>query len=528
MIVVFTAVKPVVMSDDRAADQVNSEGDGVKQVHPESDFLLEEVVYVSGAEKRLTLKHDGLVLGSQDTGGSAKKNKDLCLTWRDVISAIKDTKSKSGRQLDSFTLYYINHQGNYTLEVKHVQITVREGEMDKWISAINEKCTKVTGRPKKAFVIINPIGGSKTALKTYHKKVAPVFELARIHTTVKVTERLKHAVELAENLDLSAYDAVVVVGGDGFYQEVLLGVTLRVQKDAEIDYNNPEAVFMKPKIPFGIIPAGTGNGMARYCNGTVDEVTTALNIIRGENHKAQVLTVHSCGKFVSVCGSFFGYGEFSDLMKRSDELRWMGRLRYPYSLVGMLFKKPRMFNCVIEYRKVDNDETPNLSHSSSEAGAQRSEWIVYTGNSGNVCGILCSTCEHSMNDRILNPFGSSIDLLIDFGTGRVNLLKTMFVFTAAKNASEPLSEKLDFISRITGFRIRLNSDATDDENLSAERVRDRELECLLDIDGEVVQVNKPDIDVRVRSEFVSLYGLKISGNSKDQKSNSSGPQLPND
>lgn len=50
--------------------------------------------------------------------------------------------------------------------------------------------------------------------------------------------------------------SIVVVGGDGFYHEVLLGLTLRTQKEAEIDYNNPDAIFVKPKIPFAIIPAG--------------------------------------------------------------------------------------------------------------------------------------------------------------------------------------------------------------------------------------------------------------------------------
>ncbi|CAG5122781.1 unnamed protein product, partial [Candidula unifasciata] len=261
-------------------DQVCHEGDHIQYEHPEGGFLLEDVVSVSGTEKRLTVRHDGLAFESQVTGASSKNNTDLCLIWQDVICAVKDAQSKSGKQLDSFTVHYIHHKGSNKLKVQHVQVTTREGEVDKWIHAINMKCQKVPGRPKKVFVIINPISGSKTGLKVYQKKVAPLFDLAGMHTTVTITERSKHAVELGEHQDFSGYDAIVVVGGDGLYQEVLLGFTVRIQKEAKVDYNNPESVFIKPAIPFGVIPTGTGNGIAGWCYGILDEVTAALNIIR--------------------------------------------------------------------------------------------------------------------------------------------------------------------------------------------------------------------------------------------------------
>lgn len=43
----------------------------------------------------------------------------------------------------------------------------------------------VPGRPKNAFIIINPIGGAKRGRQIYQKTVAPLFELAGIRTTVK-------------------------------------------------------------------------------------------------------------------------------------------------------------------------------------------------------------------------------------------------------------------------------------------------------------------------------------------------------
>ncbi|CAG5122782.1 unnamed protein product, partial [Candidula unifasciata] len=189
------------------------------------------------------------------------------------------------------------------------------------------------------------------------------------------------------------------------------------------------------------------------------------------------------------------------------------------ALTAMLFKKPRMFKCIIEYCVADNDENQDFGQSSSNASAQRSEWKVYTGNSDNVCGFFAILCERTIdgNDHILNPQGGCIDLLIDFGCGRINLIKTFTKFVLGINAADPLPEKLDWLCRIKGFRIRLNPDVADDESTSRERVRDRELECILNIDGEVVQVNKPDVDARLRSDFVSLFGgLKAFGSSKDK------------
>jgi hypothetical protein len=71
----------------------------------------------------------------------------------------------------------------------------------------------------------------------------------------------------------------------------------------------------------------------------------------------------------------------------------------------------------------------------------------------------------------------------------------------------PLPPKLDCISRITGFRIKVIPDVAESEtNISPARVRGKEMEKMLCIDGEVVYVDKPEMDIRLHSDFVTLYG----------------------
>lgn len=73
---------------------------------------------------------------------------------------------------------------------------------------------------RRLLVIINPFSGTKKAVDLYEKKVAPLFRLADLQVELRTTEAAGHAMEMARTLDLTAYDAVTTVSGDGLFQEV--------------------------------------------------------------------------------------------------------------------------------------------------------------------------------------------------------------------------------------------------------------------------------------------------------------------
>ncbi|KAJ1379143.1 NAD kinase/diacylglycerol kinase-like domain superfamily, partial [Sesbania bispinosa] len=83
------------------------------------------------------------------------------------------------------------------------------------------------GRPKRLFVFVNPFGGKKSALKIFADQVKPLLEAAQIHITVQVcvalysseTEHQLHAKEVAHSLDITKYDGIVCVSGDGILVE---------------------------------------------------------------------------------------------------------------------------------------------------------------------------------------------------------------------------------------------------------------------------------------------------------------------
>jgi len=94
----------------------------------------------------------------------------------------------------------------------------------------------------KITFIINPISGhgrKKTIEKNIEKYLDPRFNVEILYTNAT-----KHAIELSKNASKSS-DIVVAVGGDGSIHEVgqsLIGTNCKM----------------------GVIPMGSGNGLARH------------------------------------------------------------------------------------------------------------------------------------------------------------------------------------------------------------------------------------------------------------------------
>src|SRR5260221_118784 len=110
---------------------------------------------------------------------------------------------------------------------------------------------------KRVCVIVNPISGGidkKALVERIQEKLSP-FEVEILYT-----QRPKHASELAREALQRHADIVIAVGGDGSVNEVgqaLIG---------------SEAVL-------GIIPTGSGNGLARHLKISM-EVDQAIEVIK--------------------------------------------------------------------------------------------------------------------------------------------------------------------------------------------------------------------------------------------------------
>lgn len=134
-------------------------------------------------------------------------------------------------------------------------------EAQKWRAAIKKLLTdKMSITPngytvkdtRKVLILVNPKSGSGKARETFQQRVAPIFVEAEIPFELHVTKHANYAREFVRSKDIYAYKYIVVVGGDGLYFEVINGMFERVDWERAIG-----------EICIGIIPCGSGNGLAR-------------------------------------------------------------------------------------------------------------------------------------------------------------------------------------------------------------------------------------------------------------------------
>ena len=84
-------------------------------------------------------------------------------------------------------------------------------------------------RPKSLLLFINPVGGKRRAPIIYKKICQPLLSIASIKVHTIFTQKANHAYQLLrdESVDLTYYQALGCVGGDGMYSELLNGMLKR-------------------------------------------------------------------------------------------------------------------------------------------------------------------------------------------------------------------------------------------------------------------------------------------------------------
>ncbi|KAG0587968.1 hypothetical protein KC19_2G205600 [Ceratodon purpureus] len=107
-----------------------------------------------------------------------------------------------------------------------------EDVVQRWTEKAQSLLHEDSCRPKRLLIFVNPYGGKGSGVQTW-KRVASLFEIAKIRITVVKTERAGHARDIMDRItkdELNALDGVVVVGGDGFFNEVLNGLVVHRHK----------------------------------------------------------------------------------------------------------------------------------------------------------------------------------------------------------------------------------------------------------------------------------------------------------
>ncbi|KAG0335127.1 Sphingosine kinase 1 [Podila humilis] len=168
---------------------------------------------------------------------------------------------------------------------------------------------------KRVLFLVNPKGGVGRAKIISDTIVKPMLAHSGLIVTEQYTEYARHAVDIAHKVDLDAYDALVVVSGDGVLHEVINGLLTRPDWDKA------------RRLPVGIISAGSGNAIASSL-GTRNQYVATLAAIRGETSKMDIFSLSQLDRPRIYSMLLFGWGITADADLESDRYRWLGALRF--------------------------------------------------------------------------------------------------------------------------------------------------------------------------------------------------------
>ncbi len=170
---------------------------------------------------------------------------------------------------------------------------------------------------KKTLVIINPKAGEKSKQNIY-KLIATMLDPDLFEVEIKSTEHKGHAKELASSAVKNGIDVVIGVGGDGTINEIANGL-------------------VNTNVVLGIVPVGSGNGLARH-------LTLPLNpkeaLKRINRFKLDVIDTAIFNNRVFLCTAGLGFeGEVS---KKFESSKRRGFVAYS-ALVFKSFGKFKSF-----------------------------------------------------------------------------------------------------------------------------------------------------------------------------------------
>jgi YegS/Rv2252/BmrU family lipid kinase len=199
---------------------------------------------------------------------------------------------------------------------------------------------------QRILFIINPISGvfKKEGIP---EKIARYLDYVKYDFSIKYTQYAGHATELAKEAVKEGYGVVVAVGGDGSVNEVARGL-------------------IGTDVALGVIPFGSGNGMAGHLKLPVRNTKKAIEVLNtGKVTKIDAVRT-SNGYFFSVGG--FGFDAHAARRFRSQVMR--GFLSYMLASVREVFYhfKPEPARIQIDDIDVERDTYLFTAFNSSQFG----------------------------------------------------------------------------------------------------------------------------------------------------------------
>lgn len=222
-----------------------------------------------------------------------------------------------------------------------------------WIEKLLDRSYGPSQKMKRAMVLVNPHAGKGSAVKWYHRDIEPLLEAARCKIEMVKTKYGGEAVDIAEKMDIDAYDTVISCSGDGLPHEVFNGLGKR-----------PDAKKALEKIAVSQLPCGSGNAMSCNLYGTDSTSLATLAVIKGIRTPLDLISItQGTTRTLSFLSQSVGIVAESDLA--TEHLRWMGAARFTWGFLVRLLGKT-VYPCDIAVKVAIDDKDEIRRHYKQE------------------------------------------------------------------------------------------------------------------------------------------------------------------
>jgi sphingosine kinase len=310
-------------------------------------------------------------------------------------------------------------------------------------------------------IFLNPISGKKKG-RIIFEQIRPLLEHSHLEYTLTETTHSGQIKDTLSQIDLSEIDGIILVGGDGSIHEAINGLMNR---------SDWQTAILKP---IGIIPAGTGNGLAKTLleiSGEPDDPLSAAFLItkaiaQGKYRPLDLAKIEQNGQIYYSFLSF-SWGIISDVDIESEKLRFLGSLRTDiYAL--MRIWTLRYYSGKFSYLPANFSEKDAIAYSKTECqtfakcpncqatdvsplAPERQIWPVIQDDFVLIWGMNISHATHNIKAA---PYAHLSDgnmdiILVRKGISKLNLLLAFLKSAQGQHLSLPGIE----FYRVRGFRL---------------------------------------------------------------------------
>tara|TARA_B110000263_G_C15241891_1_gene479769 strand:+ start:237 stop:1139 length:903 start_codon:yes stop_codon:yes gene_type:complete len=266
------------------------------------------------------------------------------------------------------------------------------------------------------LLIVNPVSGKKIAKKILPTVVSEL-EKNKFRINIMESEYKGHIEKILNTYSIENYYYCCIIGGDGSFHEAINGLMKRLDS---------------LKIPLCLIPAGSGNSLARDL-GILDLKIAISSIINGKKLSIDIARIDYDNQTI-YSFNITGWGMVATIGINAERFRWLGTSRYTIlSIFEIIFKKTNTANIIYYDQDKKKHEIDN----------------------NFIFAVLCNTV-HTGKGMKIAPKAKLNDGLIDLvlikDTSRLKLFRLMSKLFSGQHIYDDIVE----YSHISKFKLKTN------------------------------------------------------------------------